>query len=83
MQGVMLGWHHVWMSGLARELAISALTHPAGPGQVAAVDAVGALGFLAGVDAEQERDRLTPIGAIGFCIEQPHVELHVGAIVAG
>lgn len=70
------------MSGFARELTVSVLTHPPGPGQVAVVHAIGALGFLAGVDAEQERDGFAPIGAVGFGIEQPHVERHVSAVIA-
>lgn len=70
------------MSGLARELAVSVLTHPAGTGQMAAVHAICALGFLAGVDPEQQRDRFAPVGAVGFCIEQPQIELHVSAVIA-
>lgn len=69
-------------SGLARELTVTVFTHPPGPGEVAAVHAIGALGFLAGIDAEQDRDRFAPIGAVGFCVEQAQIELHVSAVVA-
>lgn len=82
MQGVMLGQHHVWMSGLARELSVSVLTHPVSSGQMAAVHAIGAFGFLAGVDAEEQRDGFAPVGAVSFRVEQPQIELHVSAVVA-
>lgn len=78
----MLGQHHVSISGLARELPVAVLTHPTGTGEMAAVHAIGALRFPAGVDAEQERHGFAPIGGVGFRVEQPHVELHVSAVVA-
>ncbi len=69
------------MSAFADELTVSVLTHPAGPREVAPVHAIGALGFLSGIDAEQDCDGLAPIRAVRFRVEQPHVELHVSAVV--
>src|SRR3546814_13146469 len=55
------------------KLTIAVLGHPACAGEMCVMDAPGSLRFAVGVETEQDRDGLPPIGAVGFCIETAEV----------
>src|SRR3546814_7542910 len=55
------------------KLTIAVLGHPACAGEMCVMDAPGSLRFAVGVETEQDRDGLPPIGTVGFCIEQAEV----------
>ncbi|KIZ39912.1 hypothetical protein OO17_19090 [Rhodopseudomonas palustris] len=67
----------------AEELAEAAFSHPFRAGQVAVVDFGGAIRLAVGVETEENPHNLSPISAIGVCIEQAHVELEVGLVIGG
>ena len=55
------------------EMPIARLGHPARAREMALVDRFRALGFLRRVDAENDRNRLTPISTLGFRIQQAQI----------
>src|SRR5690606_37558467 len=72
-----------WLVGtaLADEQAIAMLGHPAGAGEMGVVDMARAVRLAVWIEAEQDRDGLAPVGAIGRRVEQPHIELHVLTVI--
>lgn len=68
--------------GLPQEVAIAGSGHPSRSRQMAVMDAARALRLKAGVNPEQDLDRLGPVRAIGGGIEEPHVKLDVGPVVS-
>ena len=57
------------------------LGHPAGAGEMGVVDMARAIRIAVRIEAEQDRDGLAPVGAVGRRIEQAHVELHVLTVI--
>lgn len=66
---------------LAHEQAVAVLGHPSGTGEMGVVDVTRAVWLAAWIKAEQYRDRLTPVGAVGHRVEQAHVELHMLTVI--
>lgn len=68
-------------TALAHEQAVAVLGHPAGTGEMGVVDMARAVRLALGIEAEQDRDGLAPVGAVGRRVEQAHVELHVLTVI--
>ena len=74
-QDVMLRWHHALVLEIRfiGELAVSVLSYPSSPGEMAAMHTIGAFRFLTGIDPEQDRDGLAPIRPIDLGVEQTEI----------
>jgi hypothetical protein len=55
------------------KVSITLLGHPMGPREVTVIDELGAFGFFFGIEPEDDRNSLAPIGALGLGIEQAKV----------
>ena len=49
---------------------------------MAAMHAKGAVGFLCGINPEQNLDRLMPVGTVALGVEKTQIELHVSSVIA-
>jgi hypothetical protein len=70
-------------ASLAQELTVSMLRHPSGAGEMALMDTARSFRLNNGIDAENDRNRFTPVGAIGRRVEHAHIELHVLTVIVG
>ena len=57
--------------------------HPSSAGEMAVMDAVRSLWLGRSIDAENEGNRLAPVGTIGRRVVHAHIELHVLTVIVG
>lgn len=70
-------------ASLAQELTVSMLRHPSGAGEMTLMDTARSFRLSNGINAENDRSRFTPVGAIGRSVEHAHIELHVLTVIVG
>ena len=74
----------VWAVSTALEqFTIAVFGHPARSGKVTIIDAPAALGVRLGIEAEEDLDHLTPVGAFLGGIKEAEVKNHMGKVVVG
>lgn len=59
------------------------LRHPSGAGEIPVMDTARSFRLGNGIDAENDGNRFTPVGAISGCVEHAHIELHVLTVIVG
>ena len=57
--------------------------HPSSAGEMAVMDAVRSHWLGRSIDAENEGNRLAPVGTIGRRVEHAHIELHMLTVIIG
>jgi hypothetical protein len=65
-----------------QEETITGLGHPARSGKMAIVNGPGALRLLNGVEAEDDRDDLAPIGTLFVRVEQAKIRRQMALVIA-
>jgi len=64
-----------------KEMSITFFSHPVGAREVTVVYELGALGFLLGIETEDNRNSLAPVSTFGLSVEQPDVARQMLLIV--
>ena len=64
-----------------KQVPIALFGHPVRAREVTVVDALGALGFLLGIESENDGDSFAPVGAFSFGIEQTDIGYQMPLII--
>lgn len=64
-----------------KEMPIAFLGHPACTSEMAVMHNLSAFGLFVGIEAEDDGDGLTPVGALGRGVEQPDIACQVSLVV--
>lgn len=70
-------------ASLAQELTVSMLRDPSGAGEMTLMDTARSFRLSNGIDAENDGNRFTPVGAVSGSVEHAHIELHVRTVIVG
>ena len=64
-----------------KEMPIAFLGHPACTSEMAVMHNLRAFGLFVGIEAEDDGDGLTPVGALGRSVEQPDIACQMSLVV--